>query len=206
MLAPLALATLVSLVSGAEEAKWEQKARTNGVTVYMRDRSGTDVKELKAVGLIDAPPEVVFRVLSDYDRYREVMPYTEESKVVATEEGKVVHFYTVIDAPVVSKRDYTLRIVDESEWKGGHGYLKSRWTPSDKGPAPKEGVVRVKSNDGSWTLEPIDDGARTRATYLLYTDPGGSLPTFLINKANSSTIPDIYEALRKHSQDDRYKK
>jgi len=64
----------------------------------------------------------------------------------------------------------------------------------------------VKINDGSWTLEPIDDGARTRATYLLYTDPGGSLPTFLINKANSSTIPDIYEALRKHSQDDRYKK
>lgn len=201
----LALTLLVSAPAFAKGAKWEKKAEKKGVTVYTRDREGTDVKEVKAVGTIDAPPQQVFRVLGDYERYKEIMPYTDESKVVATEQGgKVTHFYSLINAPFVSKRDYTLRIVDVSDWKDGAGYLKSQWTSSTKGPAPKDGVVRVKHNDGSWTLEPIDGGKKTRATYLLFTDPGGALPTFIVNKANSSAIPDIFQALRKYSKEPKY--
>ena len=70
-------------------------------------------------------------MLSDYARYKKIMTYTEESKIIATEEGgKVVHVYCVINAPLVSRRDYTLRIVDESRWKDGKGFLKTRWTLS----------------------------------------------------------------------------
>lgn len=205
MVAQVALTMLLGLGLTAEEAKWEQKARSDGVTVWSRAREGTDVKELKAIGLVEAPPKVVMRILADYVRYREIMPYTDESKVVATEEGgRVVHFYSLVNAPFVSKRDYTLRIVDESDWKDGKGYLKTRWSVSEKGPAPREDTVRVKTNDGSWTLEAIDGGTRTRATYWLFTDPGGSLPTWVINKANSSAIPDVFAALREHSRDEKY--
>jgi hypothetical protein len=207
MLAQLALTMLVGLgPTAAEEAKWEKKATSDGVTVYHRPRSGTAVKEIKSIGEIDAPPQVVMKVLADYVRYKEIMPYTDVSQIVETEaDGKVVYFYTVVNAPVVSKRDYTLRIEDVSDWKDGKGYLKTQWTISkDKGPAPKKGMVRLETNDGSWTLEPIDDGKRTRATYFLFTDPGGSLPTWIINKANSSAIPDVFEALRKYSKEPRY--
>ncbi|MFN7133852.1 MAG: START domain-containing protein, partial [Myxococcales bacterium] len=199
------LLTVPAVALAEEEGKWEQKAESDGVVVYTRERKGTDVKEVKAVGVIDAPPQQVFRVLADYERYKEIMPYTDESKVVATEqEGKVVHFYSLINAPFVSKRDYTLRIVDQSDWKDGAGYLKSYWTSSDKGPPPKDGVVRVQKNEGSWHLEPLDGGKKTRANYWVFTDPGGSLPTFIVNKANSSAIPDVYKALRKHSKEARY--
>jgi hypothetical protein len=146
-------------------------------------------------------------VLGDYERYKEIMPYTDESTVVASEPGgKVVHFYTLINAPFVAKRDYTLRIADESDWKEGKGFLRTRWTTSDKGPAQKDGVVRIKTNDGSWTLEPRDGGKKTFATYLIFTDPGGALPTFVVNRANSSAIPDVFAALRKHAKDPKYAK
>ncbi len=201
----LMLLTAVPALADEPEAKWEQKANEDGVVVYTRERKGTDVKEVKAVGTIDSPPQQVFRVLGDYERYKEIMPYTDESRIVATEQGgKVVHFYSLINAPFVSKRDYTLRIVEESDWKDGKGFLKSRWTSSEKGPAAKDGVVRVKHNDGSWLLEPVDGGKKTRATYLLFTDPGGSLPTFIVNKANSSAIPDVFNALRKYAKDEKY--
>jgi hypothetical protein len=150
----------------------------------------------------------VFRVLTDFERYKETMPYTEESKVISTEmengKTKVWYFYSLINAPLASRRDYTIRVVDESDWKGGKGYMKTHWSAWEKGPEPKDGVVRVKVNDGSWVLEPIWDGLRTRATYLLFTDPGGSLPTWIANKANSSAIPDIFEALRKYAKEPRY--
>ena len=82
--------------------------------------------------------------------------------MIAMEEGgKVVHVYCVINAPLVSRRDYTLRIVDESQWKDGKGFLKTRWTLSTKGPAPNPGIVRVTVNDGSCLLEPVENGTKT---------------------------------------------
>jgi hypothetical protein len=185
----------------ADDSGWELKAEGKGVRVYSRPRSDTDIQELKATGTIDSPPPAVFKVLSDYARYKEIMPYMEESKIIATEDGgRVAHAYFVINAPLVSRRDYTLRLVDESQWQDGAGFLKTRWTVSDKGPALNPDLVRVTVDDGSWLLEPAENGAKTKATYLLFTDPGGSLPTWVSNKANSSTIPDVFEALRKHSK------
>ncbi len=191
-----------------DEPKWEVKAQTKGVTVHSRPKAGSDIKELKTVGEIDSPPHAVFRVLTDLERYKETMPYTEESKVLSKEEqdGKVRawHFYSLINAPLASRRDYTIRVSDQSDWREGKGYLKTYWNISDKGPAPKDGVVRVKVNEGSWVLEPRENGAKTYATYLLFTDPGGSLPTWIANKANSSALPDIFEALRKLAKEPRY--
>ena len=187
------------------EDGWEEKANTKGVLVYARDREGSNIKALRAVGTIDAPPHAVMRVLADYERYSETMPYTEKSEVISRESDGSVIFYTVINPPIVSRRDYTLRIVDESDWRGGRGYLRSRWSLSDKGPGPQEGCVRVPVNDGSWTLTPRHGGTKTYAIYDLFTDPGGSLTTFIINKANRSTIPDLFEVLREQSKEPRYR-
>lgn len=180
---------------------WVKAAETDGITVFTRDKPGSEVKEMKALGTIDAPPDAVWKVLRDYPKYKERMPYTEVASVVATEDGgKVTYFYSKISAPFVSKRDYTLKIVDESDWKDGKGFLKSSWViAADKGPPPTDGVVRLKINDGFWRLEPIDGGKRTQATYYLFTDPGGSVPKFLVNQANSGAVPDVFRAIRKYS-------
>jgi hypothetical protein len=210
MLALVSAAALLAATfcAEAEEPKWELKAENKGVKVHVRPRAGSDIKELKSVGEIDSPPPAVFRVLTDFARYKETMPYTDESTVISMEvedaKVKAWHFYSVVNAPVVSKRDYTIRVADESDWQDGKGYLKTHWTLSDKGPGPRKGVVRTPYNEGSWLLEPLDDGKKTRATYLLFTDPGGSLPIWIANKANSGAIPDIFVALRKLAKEPRY--
>jgi hypothetical protein len=123
---------------------------------------------------------------------------------VATEEdGRVVHFYTRVNPPVVSRRDYTMRMVDEGEVGGGA--LRISWTPSDRGPPPRPGVVRVEVNEGFWLLEPVDGGARTRATYRLHTDPGGSVPAFAADLANREALPGVLEAVRRAARDPRYR-
>jgi hypothetical protein len=185
----------------ADNSGWQLKAQEKGITVFSRPTSGSDILELKATGTINAPPPAVFKVLSNYAQYKNIMPYTEESRIIATEEGgKVVHVYCIINAPLVSRRDYTLRIVDESQWKDGNGFLKTRWTLSNKGPALNPGIVRVTVNEGSWLLEPIENGTKTKATYQFSTTPGGSLPAWVSDKANTSTIPDVFEALRKNAK------
>ncbi len=176
---------------------WEQAARDEGITVYSRQKKGTNVNEMKAIGLVDAPPPDVFRAIRDYAHYDQNMPFTEDSKVLEVqEEGKVIYFYSCINAPLVARRDYVIKILDESDWQDGKGFLLVTWSAADKLPE-KEGRIRVKINDGFWRLEPRDNGTKTFATYYVYTDPGGSLPTWVVNRANGSAVPDVFRAVRK---------
>ena len=190
----------LSLSGFAAADDWTEKAKEDGITVYNRPRAGSSVQEIKAIGLIDAPPKAAWAVIRDYDHYKDYMPYTEESKIVGREDGeKAILFYSLINAPLVSRRDYVIRLVDESDWKDGQGYLKSTWNVATTGPAPRDGVVRVKANEGYWLLEPREGGKKTFATYFLYTDPGGSIPNWVANKANQGAVPDVFRAIRKES-------
>lgn len=179
-------------------AGWEKAAEEDNLTVFAREKKN-GVQEMKAEGVIDAPPEKVWKALRDYENYKKTMPYTDVSRIVAREGGdKVIWFYSVVNAPFVDKRDYVIKLVDESKWEDGKGFLKVSWT-ADNAKAPKkpEDVVRVNINDGYWRLEPRDGGKKTFAVYYVYTDPGGSIPRWLVNKANSSAVPDVFEAVRK---------
>ncbi len=193
------MALVAALVVGADEPKWEQAGKKDGITVFSRARDGSDVLEMKAIGLIDGSPQEVFDVLWGWGDYNKVMPYTEESKVLGTEnDGKVTLFYSVVNAPLVAKRDYVIRVTNASDWKDGKGFMKSEWKAIVDPKVPeRDGYVRTKINDGWWLLEPREEGKKTFATYWVYTDPGGSIPKFLVNRANGSAVPDVFAAIRK---------
>jgi hypothetical protein len=130
------------------------------------------------------------------------MPYTVEAKVLSrTENDKEVLFYSLLNTPLVSARDYMILLKDESDWQDGKGYLKVSWVaarPEQDALVPvKDDVVRVRINDGYWLLEPREDGKKTFATYYVYTAPGGSIPVFIANKGNAIAVPKVFEAIRK---------
>ena len=184
-----------------KEPPWELSSQDDGLMIYTREKPGSAVHEMKAQGFIDAPAPAVFKALRDYAHYDQTMPYTEESKVLGSSaDGKVIYFYSVVNAPFVSRRDYVIKCVDASDWKDGKGYMKVTWsTTNEKQVPPRDGIVRVTVNEGYWYLQPIANGTRTYATYYLYTDPGGSLPKWIVNKANSSAIPDVFKAVSKQA-------
>lgn len=204
---PLAMLHLMLL--GAEP-RWELAAEPSGLKVYRRDKEGTDVKEMKAIGLIDATPKEVWDVVRDLENYPKQMPYTAEVKVLSrTEADKEIWFYSRLNTPLVAPRDYVIILKDESELKeDGKGFYKVSWTaaPPEKSDAlvpEKKDVVRVRVNDGYWLLEPRDEGKKTFATYYIYTAPGGSIPTFIINSANGMAVPTVFDAIKKTVVDKR---
>ena len=131
------------------------------------------------------------------------MPYTVECRVLKR-EGDAVLTYQRLSAPLVSDRDYTLRVRTTSRTvEGGTSYL-SRWeTENALGPAERLGVVRVKLCEGGWLLEPLGSNA-TRATYSVYTDSGGVIPAFIKKTGSQIGIRKIFAAIRKQVQDPKY--
>jgi hypothetical protein len=196
-------ALLASLAAQAEPAPhWVEREHRKGVTVYSRSSPGTDVEEMLGVGQIPVPPAAAWAVLMNLDGYRNTMPFTVESRVVGEEEqGRVRYFYTVVSPPLISARDYTLRVAVEQTPERDKGHGRFTWSVANdysKAPPPRPGLVRLELNSGFWDLTPTSDGM-TRAILYLRTDPGGRLPGFVVDIASVQAIPGTFAALAKAS-------
>ncbi len=197
-MASLLLLSLVFLA--ANELHWELAADVDSIKIFARQHPGAEVREVKAFSLVDATPHEIWGVIRDYDNYAKTMPYTVEAKVLSKNQGgKLIYLYSRLEMPLVNSRDYIIEIADESAWKDGAGFLKISWTAANGMDAlmPLQGsTVRVRINEGYWLLEPREDGRKTLATYYVYTSPGGSIPSWIANKANSIAVPKVFQAIK----------
>jgi len=187
----------------ASGGDWVEEAKGDGVVIHSRARAGSDLKEFRGIGMIDAPPNVVFAVLDDTESYPQFMPYTSECKILKREKNTVLA-YQRLDLPFVSDRDYTLRSKHDV-WRGPDGPIyRIRWEPANNlGPAEKPGVSRVNLCEGGWLLEPDANGG-TRAVYSIFTDNGGALPSFLSNNASRIAIRKLFDAIRERVKSPKY--
>jgi hypothetical protein len=209
----LAISLLLTgvLVSHAEESLhsvdpndgWKFATKSNDVTIYARVRSGSPIKEFKAIGAIDAPTGAVHAVLDDFEDYPRFMPYTVECRLLKR-EGDSIITYQRLAPKIAEDRDYTLRVWKKS-WPSPEGltYLDQWKQANDLGPAEKKGVIRIKICEGGWLLEP-DGPIKTRATYSIYTDTGGLIPAFIANYASRTGISKLFEAVRKQVKNPKY--
>jgi hypothetical protein len=182
---------------------WKLATNSNEVMIYSRVRSGSPLKEFRAIGGIDAPTGAVHAVIDDIESYSSFMPYTAECRLIKR-EGDSIITYQRLSPKICGDRDYTLRVSKKS-WPVADGiaYL-NRWEPANElGPAQKKGVVRVKVCEGDWLLEP-DGAAKTRATYSVYTDTGGAIPVFIANRISQMGIGRVFTAVRKQAKDPKY--
>jgi coenzyme Q-binding protein COQ10 len=128
--------------------------------------------------VIDAPPEKVFDVITDYDRYAEFL--TEVKQVQSSgRKGNEVDVAYAID--LIKRIHYTLHMVEERP-------KTVRWT-FVKGEL-------MKDNRGSWTLESLPDG-KTRATYAIEVGVGPLVPRSIVNALMDQSLPKMLEAFKK---------
>ena len=168
------------------------------LTVYAKDRPGTWIKELRAVGLVDAPSWVILNVLDDVADYPDFMPYTTKAQLIERRpHGAIIYFRW--DPPIIGARDVTVAVTKSSTKRAdGKTIYQLQWEPTNTlGPAPSPGVIRITLDEGSWKLEPTEDGKKTTVTYDIFTDGGGGLPGFAINIANKQSVFDLFQAIRK---------
>jgi Polyketide cyclase / dehydrase and lipid transport len=186
----------------ATPGEWKLVSNKEGVALYRRQR--TLSYESKAIGEIAADTGLVHAVLDDVESYTSFMPYTAECRVLKRDDDSVLT-YQRISAPLVSERDYTVRVRKSSKKvEGGTSYLSQWDTDNAAGPPEKRGVIRVTLCEGSWLLEPTGPNS-TRATYTIYTDSGGMIPWFIKNVGSQIGIRKLFAAIRKQVRDPKYK-
>lgn len=178
--------------------EWSQASRNKELVIFTKDNEKAGVREIRAHAFVDAPPAAVFDAVGDFDNYAKYMPYVKESKILE-EKGNVVWVYSLLAPPLVSQRDYVIEVKRTRGGDANGGVFKSEWVSTPDKQPERDGVVRVVLNTGSWTLEPVDGGTRTRVTYSLLTNPGGAIPRWIADRSNTVAIPDLFKAVKKRS-------
>ncbi len=137
----------------------------------------------KAIGVIDATPEEVFRVATDYAKYRDFMPRVTSSTV---KEAAADHALVELQA--------------ELRWPAGSSTVTARYT-HEKLPGDiyrvRFGMIggSLKQYVGSLYIEPFAPG-KTAVTYELVAEPDTIAPKSAINKGTRRATGNFVHALR----------
>jgi ribosome-associated toxin RatA of RatAB toxin-antitoxin module len=123
---------------------------------------------------VNVPPEKLFEVIADYEKYPEFLPEVKKVKVEGGQGAIKEVTYTVdIKAKVIN---YTLKHTAERP-------AKLSWTMV-KG-------EMMKGNDGAWTLKPGQTAGTTEATYSIDLKLSSLVPSFIEKALAEQQLPGL---------------
>lgn len=201
----------------------DKKLAAGEIIVSVKEMPGKSLKCAEMVGVVDAPPEIVWQVITDVNNYKKFMPRTRNNMAVAPEKIPVILHRKVTRVEEVEQLLGPIAPDPESYRIPGGTYtvyiysnLEFPWPCNDrwcivKGLRDETLAAQhvyhtswslvtgnLKENSGGWALEPFGS-TKTKAIYKLCADPGGSIPKFLVNHGTRITMPQIIKAVRKQA-------
>ncbi|MFH1263945.1 MAG: SRPBCC family protein [Pseudomonadota bacterium] len=154
--------------------------------VRLEPVEGSRVKLGTTQGVIDADPETIFRVLTDYEHYAEFMPRTEKAEVRERMTDRVV-FFSHLGMPILIE---DVEYLCEAKFASDHRSVEFRMVPgSGKG---------VRQFHGSWKLEPFGtEPGKTLVTYRVFFDPMRGYAPWLFDLGTKHSLAKVIGAVRK---------
>ncbi len=187
---PRATALLTALALAGAGAAWagsdrDRRLAAGEVLTTFSMVAGSDVAKARALGVVDAPPEKVWAVVSDCARFAGTLPNVDKSELV---RRKGSHFFCRVTIGLPFPMDDLWSVTDAVHVVG-----PPRWSRSWE---HVEGTYKV--NRGAWVLTPFGaDGKRTLVDYWIHAEPDTSIPGFVQRFAQERSLPGVIESVRK---------
>jgi hypothetical protein len=199
-----------------QDSTWKRYTEVDGITIFLREKEGSNIKEVIGKGVVDAPPCRVFQVFKDSDRLVEFMPYLE-ARIVKRATADAEYICEYLDFPwPIWDRFVNLRVGEvRNDHKNQCEYLV-HWRKDETHSCTFEEVKEAYQDanphaivplsiNGYWHLLPQDAGQKTLLYYYGFTDPGGKIPSWLNNSFVDNAILKLFRTVRKRaSQSDLY--
>jgi hypothetical protein len=167
---------LASFTCLAQE--WELKKDKNEIKIYTRSISYSKIKEYKAVMTVNTTLKQAFNVIMDAENLWKWNYKTENSRILkkVSETSQIIWIKNNLPWPVLNRDHISLvKVVEHTSSK-----IKITLTPDITVYHPKEKhTIRVANFNGYWLLEKTKQGIRI--TQQLFGDPGGNMPSWLLN-------------------------
>ncbi|XP_044839482.1 phosphatidylcholine transfer protein [Mauremys mutica] len=176
---------------------WQLLVETMGISIHRLYHEQSGLYEYKIFGgLADCPPELLADVYMDLDYRKQWDQYVKELSEKIYDGKRIIYWEVKYPFPL-SNRDYVyLRERRDMEVDGQKIWVMLAKSVSLPQCPEKSGIIRVNSYVQSLVL--ASDGKTGSKVYMYYFDnPGGMIPSWLINWAAKSGVPAFLKDLQK---------
>jgi hypothetical protein len=193
----LSTAMLLCLFCKGQE-DWKLKQNKDGIEIYTKTLENSHLKGIKVLCALPVTLSQLVAVIMDVNTAVDWVYSTKSSTLLKKVSVSELYYYSEVSLPwPISNRDFV-------------AHLKVTQDPHNKvvtidGPVipnyipQKKDIIRVRNSYGKWILTPQKNS--TKIEYTLETDPGGSLPAWLVNlfvaKGPHETFVKLKEQLKK---------
>ncbi|XP_033118245.1 phosphatidylcholine transfer protein-like [Anneissia japonica] len=170
------------------------------VKIYRKYKESSGLYEYKTFGVLEGiSPDICAKVYTDLEYRKEWDKYAKE--LYEFKEGEVTGIYWNVNFPFpMYNRDYVfVRETKEFDLDGRHIWVVLGKSAPFESVRERSRTIRVDDFQQSMCMT-SDGGSGTKALMHYYDNPKGMLPTWLINWAAKTGVPNFISDMKKHCE------
>tara|TARA_B100001250_G_scaffold402862_1_gene416549 strand:+ start:905 stop:1591 length:687 start_codon:yes stop_codon:yes gene_type:complete len=168
----------------------------DSTNISIKELSESKLYAIKVDKIIDIEPDQITDVIMDVNNYNSFFTNSEsfKSEVINQYDKNLIGYqYIKVDIPFFEDREYYFKmsreqIIDQDTTTMCFWLLLEPF----KEKANNINAIYLEYGAGIWKSEQISPG-KYNISYRLYMDPGGSIPTFVVDIINETSIIGLFQ-------------
>lgn len=193
---------VTSLSCFGQAYEWKLKKEVDDIQVYFRKSPDSKINELKIETTVEASLSGIVTLLRDVPTYPSWVYKCEAAKRLTTLSDHEGIYYSEMNFPwPMANRDFIAYSHTQQDPVTKSIIIEARGRPEYI--PEKEGLVRIPHIYVRWKITPTKPG-EAKISYFLQSDPGGSIPPWIINMAIDQGPTNSIKNLREMLSNEKY--
>ena len=194
---------VLKMGSASAQTNWKLSTEKEGIKIYTSMVPDSKIKAIKVECNLNATPSQVVALVMDVNTAPDWVYHVKSAKLVKQVSASELYYYSEVSLPwPAANRDFVahLTVSQDPDTK-----VVTIDGPAVPGFVPiKKGIVRIGNSIGKWIITPLGPD-QVNVEYSIHVDPGGALPSWLVNMFATEAPLKIFESLRMQLQKSAYK-
>ena len=188
------IALLLFFSAGRGQEGWKLKSDKDGIKTYSRKLADSKINAVKIESVFSVSLSQFVAVIQDVRSYDNWIYNSKSTRIIKQVSPAEVYYYSEVIFPwPTTNRDFVSHVVI-------HQHPRTKVVSVDAnnvtGYVPEiANIVRITRSNAKWTITPLG-GGQVKVEYILQVDPGGDLPSWLINPFASKGVIETFKNLR----------
>jgi hypothetical protein len=199
----IALLLVLKLIPASAQSDWKLKIEKEGIKIYTSAVADSKVKAIKVEADFNATASQMVALVMDVKNSTDWVYHLKSGILIKRVSPSELYYYSEVKLPwPTANRDFVvhLTVIQNPDTK-----VVTINGPAVTGFVPiKKGIVRVNDSNGRWIITPSGND-QIKVEYTIHVNPGGSLPSWLVNMFATEGPLRIFENIKSQLQKPLYK-
>lgn len=199
----IALLLVLKLIPASAQSDWKLKIEKEGIKIYTSTVPDSKVRAIKVEADFNATASQMVALVMNIKNSTDWVYHLKSGILIKQVSPSELYYYSEVNLPwPTANRDFVvhLKVNQNQDTK-----VVTIDGPAVPGFVPvQKGIVRVSDSNGRWIITPSGND-QIKVVYTIHVNPGGSLPSWLVNMFATEGPLKIFENIKSQLQKPMYK-